>query len=187
MRLFFQVWSMCFPDTFLLTSNTHLDYMSFPCILGHTCICWGQHTLRACSRAHIGLVKHSPLKFQWFGNDGLQSNHTFLLCRQGFLIETAMSHMHFGLGKNLSWKKMMIVSTLCFKAVNIDSLSYMFAHSNVIILLDMKWIVFGNVCFEYDSSSLRNVFILKISLIDYKAVYGLFLPSQCPLLFFFQP
>lgn len=38
--------------------NTHLDYTFFRCIQENTCICLGQHTLRACSRARTELVEH---------------------------------------------------------------------------------------------------------------------------------
>lgn len=71
------------------SSPTHLDCTSFRCIQGNTCICWGQHTPRSCSRGHIELVKHSEWgkyhhKCQWFVKDGLLSNRMVLLCRKGF-------------------------------------------------------------------------------------------------------
>lgn len=38
--------------------TAYLDYTSFQRIRGSTCICWGRHTLRACSRARTELGKH---------------------------------------------------------------------------------------------------------------------------------
>lgn len=62
--------------------NTYLDYMSFQCILGNTCICWGRHTLHACSRVHTELVKQLAWKnssYEVFEDLGFLSNLNYLL------------------------------------------------------------------------------------------------------------
>lgn len=79
-----------------LTPNAYPDCMSFLCTLGSTCICWGRHTLRACSRAHTQLVK----KLKWKNTSSKKHFEDV-----GFLIKPHVAECrHVGF-KSLCWIK----------------------------------------------------------------------------------